>query len=306
MGHLLMGGTLFLTGELTAARGHLEEAIADYERDRLTDRGRQVLYVQDQKSTGLCYLASALTILGYPDSGLRAAEAGVAHSRALGGLHALNYSLCYLAAVLHLRRDSREALRRATESLELAREQGFASWVGMSMLIRGASLAGMGEFEDGLREIAEGIKAHSAMEAVAYQPFGLSMLAAGLLGAGRLREALEALDRALAITGETGERFYLAELLRLKGEALARGGAAAEAEPWLRQAIGRAREQEAKLLELRSAVSLCRVLQGAPRQAALREILVPVHGWFREGAGAPDLADARAVLAEADCGRIGP
>jgi NADH:ubiquinone oxidoreductase subunit 6 (subunit J) len=61
MGHLLLGGTLFLKGELAAAREHLEEGLRVYERDQTARRARQVLYVQDQKSTGLCYLALSLT-----------------------------------------------------------------------------------------------------------------------------------------------------------------------------------------------------------------------------------------------------
>jgi len=296
MGHLLLGGTLFLTGEFRAARGHLEEAIAVYEQDRMADRGKQVLYVQDQKSTGLCYLGLTLAVLGYPDSGLRAAETGLAHSRSLGGLHTINYSLCYLAAALHFRRDWGEALRRATESLELAREQDFATWIGPSQMVRGASLVSSGEIDAGLTEITAGLKAHSAIEAATYQPFGLSILAKGLLEGDRFDEALGAVDQALAMIAKTGERFYLGELLRLKGEVLARNGALAEAECSLREAIEVSRQQEAKLFELRSAVSLCRLLDEPRKATALREILEPVFNWFEEGVDAPDLVEARAML----------
>jgi tetratricopeptide (TPR) repeat protein len=237
MGHLLLGGTLFLTGEFAAARRHLEEAISTYEQDRSPHRGRQVLYVQDQKSTGLCYLGLTLTVLGYLDSGLRAAQSGLRHSQSLGGLHTVNYSMCYLAATRYFRRDSREAQRTATESLELAREQGFATWVGISQMIRGDSLVSSGECDEGLQEIRRGIEAYSAIDAIAYQPFGMSILAKGLITAGQPDDALDALDQALAMIERTGERFYLAELLRLKGEALARKVSLPEAEYWLREAI---------------------------------------------------------------------
>jgi class 3 adenylate cyclase/tetratricopeptide (TPR) repeat protein len=302
MGHLLLGGTLFLTGELTAARKHLEEAILDYEQHQRSHRGKQVLYVQDQKSTGLCYLALTLTILGYLDSGLRAAETGLCHSQSLGGPHTINYSLCYLAAVLHFRRDSGEALRRATESLELAREQGFATWIGISQLVRGASLISSGEYEEGLKDIRCGMKAYSGIAAVAYQPYGLSILAKGLIAGGRFDEALGAVDQALAMIEKTGERFYLAELLRLRGEAIARKGSLSEAEYWLREAIELSRQQGAKLFELRSAVSLCSLLDQARRETALRETLEPVYNWFEEGVDASDMKDARAILTgRTDC-----
>ena len=297
MGHLLLGGTLFLTAEFVAARNHLEEALRLYEEHQASQKGRQVLYVQEQKSTGLCYLALTLTVLGHLDSGLRAAQSGLGHSKSLGGLHAVNFSLCYLAAAHHFRRDSPEALRHASESLELAREQGFATWIGVSQMIRGEALIGKGGLEEGLKEITAGLNAHREMEAVTYEPFGISLLVKGLIAAGRLDEALGALERALATSARTGERFYLAELLRLKGEILVRKGSLSEAEHWLHEAIQVSRQQGAKLFELRSTVSLCGVLDGPRADAALREMLTPVHNWFEEGHDAPDLLDARALLA---------
>jgi class 3 adenylate cyclase/predicted ATPase len=298
MGHLLLGGTLFLTGELTAARKELEEALAIYEQDQMARRGKQVLYVQEQKSTGLCFLALTLTILGYLDTGLRAAHGGLSHSESLGGPHTINFSLCYLAAVHHIRGSSREALRRATESLELAREQSFATWIGVSQMIRGASLVRSGELAKGLEEIAAGMQAHSQMGAITYQPFGMSLFVEGLIAAGRLDEALETVARALATSERTGERFYLAELWRLKGEILAKQGRRSEAEHSLREAIELSRQQSAKLFELRSATSLCRLADGSRREAVLHEELEPVYRWFEQGIGTPDLQDARALLAD--------
>jgi len=296
MGHRLLGGTLFLTGDFAAARKHLEQALSIYEQDESLYRGTQVLYVQDHKSTGLCYLALTLTMLGYLDSGLRAAVNGLEHSQSLGDLHTINFSLCYLAAVLHIQRDSREALRRATESLELAREQGFATWVGISQMIRGEALMGSGKAEEGLQEIMSGMKAHSGMEATAYQPFGISIIVKGLLAANKLDDAIGALARALAITEKTGERFYVAELTRLKGEILSRQGRLADAEEALRSAIAIAKQQGAKLFELRSAASLCRLLKTSSKDT--REMLVPIYSWFEEGASATDIRDARALLGE--------
>lgn len=296
MGHRLLGGTLFLTGEFADARKHLEEALRIYERGETPHRGAQVFSVQDHRSTALCYLALTLTILGYPDSGLRAAENSLSHSQSLGNVHSINFSLCYLSVLHHIRRDSREALRRATESLELAREQGFATFIGASQMIRGESLVGNGEYEEGFKEIASGMKAHSGMEATAYQPLGISVFVRGLIAGSRVDEALAALGQALAISERTGERFYLAELWRLKGEVLARKSSLPEAEHWFREAIELSRQQEAKLFELRSAASLCRLLDNPRKEAALRDMLEPVYDWFKEGADAPDVREARALL----------
>ena len=297
MGHLLLGGTLFLKGQLANARKHLEEAVLIYDQDQVPGRGKQVLYVQDQKSTGLCYLALTLTIMGYLDDGLRAGESGLAHSYSLGGPHTINFSLCYLAAVHHIRGDSRPALGRATESLESAKEQGFATWIGISQMIRGASLVSEGRCEQGLAELDRGMKAHVGMEASTYQPFAMGLLVTGLIAAGRLQEARETLTQALTITETTGERFYAAELLRLQSEVLARSGMVAEAEHRLREAIDLSKAQGARLFELRSAVSLCRLVEGPRKDAVRRELLRPLHDWFAQAADVSDVKDAQALLA---------
>jgi predicted ATPase len=299
MGHLLLGGTLFLTAELAAARRHLEEALRLYEEERTHRRGRQVLYVQDQKGTGQCYLGLTLALLGFPDSGLRVAEDGLAHARSLGGAHAVNFSLCYLAATHCFRRDRDAALRVANESIEMAREQGFATWIGVSQMIRGHALVRGGDVAAGLADIDAGLRAHHAIKAVTYRPFGLALRAEALAVAGRIEGSLDAIEEALALSGRTGERFYLAELWRLKGEALARrGGTAAEAERALGEALRVARAQGARLLELRSAVSLCRLLDGAARDAALRDVLAPLSGTFDEGRDLADEQAARGLLSD--------
>ena len=256
MGHLLLGGTHFLKGELAAARTHLEEALLIYDEDRAPRRGKQVLYTQDQKSTGLAYLAITLTLMGELEQGREAGESGLAHSRSLGGLHTVNYSLCYLAAAHYIGRDTRSALTYATASLESAREQGFATWIGISQIVRGASLVHEGRVDEGLRELERGRIAHASMEAAAYEPFAQALLAEGLIAADRLDEAHDTLVRALAIVETTGERFYSAELLRLQSEIAIKYHDRSNAEQCLRQSIEIARGQQAKLLELRSSASL--------------------------------------------------
>jgi len=182
------------------------------------------------------------------------------------------------------------------ENLAMVFPSSIATWIGVSQMIRGESLVRGGEVAAGLKEIAAGMDAHRGMEATTYQPFGLSLLANGLVAAGRLDEALEAVDDALAISERSGERFYLAELVRLKGEVLARKGSPSEAERWLREAIRVSRQQGARLFELRSAVSLCGVLDEAGRETALHDVVEPIYGWFEAGGDAPDLRAARALL----------
>jgi len=89
-----------------------------------------------------------------------------------------------------------------------------------------------------------------------------------------------------------------AELYRLKGELLLRQGYIEAAEDLYHQALSIAGEQEAKLWELRTAVSFARLRRDQGRPSEARDLLAPVYGWFTEGFGTPDLKEAKSLLGE--------
>jgi predicted ATPase len=133
---------------------------------------------------------------------------------------------------------------------------------------------------------------------------------------GQVSEGLRIVGDALAATRKTGERFWEAESYRIKGELLLRqsterdsAGSASRktalvAEPSVlsaaaecfHQAVDVAQRQQAKSLELRATVSLCRLWQGQGRteEASLR--LAEVYEWFTEGFDTRDLEEAKALL----------
>jgi type II secretory pathway predicted ATPase ExeA len=94
-------------------------------------------------------------------------------------------------------------------------------------------------------------------------------------------------------------------LHRLTGELLLRqacrtagnlpGDAAGEAR--FQEALAIARQQQAKSLELRAAISLARLWQRQGKRTAAYELLAPRYGWFTEGFDTADLQDAKALLA---------
>ena len=106
---------------------------------------------------------------------------------------------------------------------------------------------------------------------------------------------------------KTGDRFWKAELYRLKGELLLQQAPTRrrakdtqhlweEAEGCLHQALNIARRQQAKSLELRAALSLSRVWQQQGKQAEACVLLAPIYSWFTEGFDTADLQEARALL----------
>jgi predicted ATPase len=96
----------------------------------------------------------------------------------------------------------------------------------------------------------------------------------------------------------TGERWLAAELYRHKGQLLLRQGHSKAAEELYRKALSIAREQGAKLWELRAAMSLARLRRDRGRRAEARDLLAPVYGWFSEGFATPDLNEAKELLDE--------
>jgi predicted ATPase len=114
---------------------------------------------------------------------------------------------------------------------------------------------------------------------------------------GQPAEGLPLLEEALVAVHSTGERFYEAELHRLKGELLLLAtDKEAEAEACFQQALAIARHQQAKSWELRAAMSLSRLWQQQGKRTAARELLAPVYGWFTEGFDTADLHEAKALL----------
>ena len=129
-------------------------------------------------------------------------------------------------------------------------------------------------------------------------PFFVALQAAAYEMAGQIEEGLTLLEEALQIVERTGERWLEAELHRQKGELLLRQGHSEAAEELYCKALDIAREQEAKLWELRAAASLARLRRDQGRRTEARELLAPVYGWFTEGFDTPDLKEAKALLDE--------
>jgi predicted ATPase len=117
---------------------------------------------------------------------------------------------------------------------------------------------------------------------------------------GHTAEGLQALAEAHTLVEQQEERWWEAEVCRLRGVVLLRqpGTPPAEAETWLQRALDVARRQEAKSLELRAAMSLSRLWQQQGKQAEARELLASVYGWFTEGFDTADLQEAKVLLEE--------
>jgi tetratricopeptide (TPR) repeat protein len=128
--------------------------------------------------------------------------------------------------------------------------------------------------------------------------FYLTYLADAYAAAGNAAEGLAVAEEGLSLCRERLARFPEAELLRIKGDLQLIQGDAKAAEATLRQALNVARQDRARSVELRAAISMSRFWQQRGRIAEARSVLSGVYDWFGEGFETRDLVDAKSLLAE--------
>jgi predicted ATPase len=292
--HGALGESLLHIGQWLSARAHLEQGIA------LSDPQQRRSYAVHTPTVAcLAYGAWALWHLGYPDQALqRMAEARII---AQDLFHPLSSALAlHFSATLHqFRREAPAAQGWAEAAMTLARDQGLPFWDGSATILWSWALAAQGRSEEGLAQLHQGLRTFRATGAQLQQPSWLALLAEAYGWAGQAAQGLEAVAEALAIMDTTGERYYAAEVYRLKGELLWQAGSEPKvAETPLLHALTVARQQEAKAWELRAAVSLSRLWQQQGQRNAARALLAPIYSWFTEGFDTADLQEAKALLEE--------
>jgi predicted ATPase len=296
--HRICGTGALWRGELAAARTNLERTIALYDPER--HRSLAFLYVQDPRVAALSGLSWTLLALGYPEqAGARSREALDA-ARGLAHLNTLAYALLFACFFEQHRRAGYEAQDRAEALVELSTEQGFPHFLAAATVIRGWALTQSGEVETGFAQLRQGLPAWRATGAGLYEPYFLGLQAEAHGRSGSVEEGLDLLVKALDRVEETGERWFEAELHRMMGELMLRLSKAdpTAAESRFGHAVATARQQGAKLWELRAATSLARLWREQGRRGEAHHLLSPLYNQFTEGFGTPDLQAARAILRE--------
>jgi DNA-binding winged helix-turn-helix (wHTH) protein/predicted ATPase len=294
--HYALGTTWWWLGALPVARTHLEEAIARYTPDQ---RRAPVLRIgHDPGVACRAWAAIILWCLGYSDQALARLHDTLTLAHELSHPYSLAWAQVMAALVSQMRRDVSAVHAQAEAAVAFATEQGFPLWVALGTSLRGWALAMQGQSEVGMAQVRQGIAAVRATGQALFVPFLCTLLAEVSAHLGHPEDSLQALAEAHTLVGQHEERWWEAEVYRLRGVLLLRqpGTPQEEAETWLQRALDVARRQEAKALELRAAMSLSRLWQQQDKQAAARALLAPVYTWFTEGFDTADLQEAKALL----------
>ena len=168
----------------------------------------------------------------------------------MGGLTA---ALNFAAMVAHYNRDTTEVERLASELIELAIRYNFRYWLALGTIWRGWVCSLFGGTAQGISLIAEGTEAVRAAGVTIAVPLYLTVKAESLHLAGHTPEALEAIKEAEAQAERSEERWWNAELHRLRGVFLATLGAEeGQIEASFCASINTAKEQKSVSLQKRA------------------------------------------------------
>src|SRR5262249_35530030 len=169
----------------------------------------------------------------------------------------------------------------------------------------GWALAHKGQTQEGIEQMSQGLTVWRATGAELLRPCYLALLSEAYGMRGQPEAGLTVLTEALELVDTTGERWYEAELHRLRGALLLQQSLdhQAEAETCFQHAISIAQNQSAKSWELRAATSMARLWQQQGKRQEAHDLLASVYGWFTEGFDTADLIDAKALLDELSEGR---
>ena len=254
-----LGMTLFYQGDFAAALAALRRGLALYRRPP-EGQARQARGVHDP---GVMCHAFEMLVLWLSGQSAAAIDS-------LARLHALDgvlepydraFTRCAFAVLNQCQQDAAAVAAPAADALAISREQGFPTWAAMARVLQGWALAQQGRADEGVALARRGCAAWDATGAQNLRPYFRALLADANLAAGQGEAALGALDEALAAIEAGGERWWEAEVHRLRGEVLLalEPGRRDAAEESLQRALRAARAQGARAFEARAESSLARV-----------------------------------------------
>jgi DNA-binding winged helix-turn-helix (wHTH) protein/predicted ATPase len=305
------GMASFYRGDFVSALDHFTKAGGIYDPEQHSPNRLRAFSVDHDPGVS-CAAHTALTLLalGHPDRAAARMRECLVYAHSIDHPVTLVMALNFAATFYQIRRDARLVQEIEDARLVHATEHGFDLFLGLGEIYRGWLALADGAGEDGLARTRRGLAAYRAVGAALGTPTFLAIVADACARLGRRDQGLEAVSEGLTLAEETGLHYWDAELQRLQGTLLllsegsrdtgihARGSSAERAECCFREAIEIARRQHAKLLELRSAMSLARLWHGQGKASEARALLSDVHGWFAEGFEAADLIEAQGLLAE--------
>ena len=300
--HHDLGSNFYWAGEYTSARTHYEQSIDLYNSQPKSSR---ILIPGREDAATVCYSQDSeiLWILGYPEQAIKSIHTALDLAQELSQVYDTAFVQCFASFTYLMLKETKQAQEYGEIAVDISEEHGFTLWIAASKVYLGSALTVLGQGERGISMICQGIDTcHEAGTDVTL-PHMFVILADAYGRAGELEKGFASLADAETMMEKTGARFYEEELHRVKGELLLQQDNPDEEkiETEFRTAVDIARRKQAKSLELRATLSLCKLLKKKGKKEEAHKLLYEIYGWFTEGFDTTDLITAKALLKELTC-----
>lgn len=299
VGERLVGTSLHSRGDQRGARRHLESVIENYATP--TNERHSTWYLYDLRMVTCAQLARILALQGRIQQARQKAQESLDISERLQSPLSTLFALRYAAgSVAFFTGDFAKAERYIERLVNISTKFNILQFLKQGRYIQGMLRIKDGEFATGIEMLRSGLDAN--MESGGWSlcyPEALGVLAEGYAGQGNFVKALRTVEDALDWSDQKGERWFDAELLRIKGTLLLqdpRGRNEIAAEENFLHAIRVAKHHGALLWELRATLNLARLRIVQDKLADARSMLAPVYDQFAEGFDTPDLISAREIM----------
>jgi hypothetical protein len=212
--------TAFCLGDLDSAIAHARAGWA------LSggEIGTEAMLAFGNHHAGVCaraFTARALALLGDAEAARAAANEAVARARQASHPFTLALALVFAAATFHVLRESETVKQLADDAESVSLAHGFALMEAWARALKGWTLRDTAGAE-ALATVRAAVTAAAATGSRQFQTWLLGILAETYLAGGLVDQGIEATEQALAYAETTGERFYLAQLHRVRAQLAAR------------------------------------------------------------------------------------
>jgi serine/threonine protein kinase len=245
-----LAATLYYLGDFESAREYATGAVEIWRSGRARSAVEEVM---SPTVVSLCMKALSEWHIQRLASCQATMTEAISLANSLTDLQALAIAYFFAAFLAHFDGNAGEVERLTSALIELATRQNFAFWLPGGKVFRGWARSAFGNAIEGLSWIEEGIEDWRATGATRLAPYFLAMKAEALHLADRDSEALEAIRQAEVLSERFEERWWCAELHRLRAVFLISIGAEANRiEDSFCKAIRIARDQQSISLATRA------------------------------------------------------
>ena len=295
--HRISGVTCFYFGDFAGAHEHFQKTIELYDQARHGDFVNR--FGHDPRAAAEIFDALTLWVLGRIDEALPLADRALADAESAAHAPTTGYALIF-AALLGLVRCNPEAVATYSQTLAdiVSRYDLPAFIAGYAVFLQGWAKWSDAAEELRLAEMRRGLAIVREQGLVWPLAVFEPPLAEAEAGAGETDAGLRRPDDALAELEATQNRWYEAEMHRIRAEILLKRDPAdtAAAEQSLQAAIAIAQSQKVRSFELRAALSLAKLYCAANRDADAHAVLAPAAEGFPPTQDFPELTEAQTLL----------